>query len=358
MTELIDNNNSNKNGGKQVSQKADSGPLFVVGMWRSGTSLLYALLNQHSQVALMYEGDLPLLRPLFRGGKSRTDWLQRWEFWNGALTRHQLSGARLASEVSSLPMAMELAYRQYAGEAIWGCKSPNYHDSMTQLAREFPKARFIVICRNPADVCRSIVRASGKDSWFSRPGMSLRALLGCRALKKEIDGLVSAGVPVHVLQYEELVRDPEGALRGICEFLQIPFDARMLLLENAPRSAIYDREHHEMVKGKQIRASGPREEVLPMALKNKIHRYTNLWREEYRGTWPVYCDQDASDAGKPSWFERNADALLYRAYRALDHAVIYAYCIAPLSWLRLYRGMRGQDLGVVTQEDRVPVTGD
>jgi hypothetical protein len=355
MTESIDNN---RNGGKQAPQRAGSGPLFVVGMWRSGTSLLYALLNQHSQVALMYEGDLPLLRPLFRGGKSRTDWLQRWEFWNGALTRHKLSGGTLASEVSSLPMAMELAYRQYAGDAIWGCKSPNYHDSMTQLAREFPQARFVVICRNPADVCRSIARAGQKDSWFSRPGMPLRALLGCRELKREIDGLVSAGVPVHVLQYEELVRDPEAALRRICEFLQIPFDPRMLLLENAPRSAIYDREHHEGVKGKQIRAAGPREEVLPLALKKKIHRYTNLWREEYSGNWPAYYDPGAADAGKPGWLEKHADALLYRAYRLRDRAVIYAYCIAPLSWLRLYRSMRGQNLGVVTQEDRVPVTGD
>jgi Sulfotransferase family len=358
MTQLIDNKSRYNRGEKKTSQISESGPLFVVGMWRSGTSLLYALLNQHPQVALMYEGDLPLLRPLFRGGKSRTDWLQRWEFWNGALTRHQLSGGRLGSAVSSLPEAMELAYRQYAGDAIWGCKSPNYHDSMTPLAREFPKARFIVICRNPADVARSIARASGKDSWFSRSGMSLRALLGCRELKREIDGLVNDGVPVHVLQYEELVRDPEGALQGICEFLQIPFDAKMLLLENAPRSAIYDREHHDMVKGKQIRASGPREEVLPLELKKKIHRYTNLWREEYRGNWPVYSDPDAAEAGKPGWLERNADSLLYRAYRALDRAVIYAYCVAPLSWLRMYRSMRGQDLGVVTQEERVPVTGD
>ncbi len=40
------------------------GPLFVVGMWRSGTSLLYALLNQHPQIGLMYESDFALLSPL------------------------------------------------------------------------------------------------------------------------------------------------------------------------------------------------------------------------------------------------------------------------------------------------------
>ena len=41
------------------------GPVFVVGMWRSGTSLLYALLNQHPQIGLMYESDMLTLSPLF-----------------------------------------------------------------------------------------------------------------------------------------------------------------------------------------------------------------------------------------------------------------------------------------------------
>jgi hypothetical protein len=35
-----------------------SNPVFVVGVFRSGTSLLYALLNQHPRVALMYECDV------------------------------------------------------------------------------------------------------------------------------------------------------------------------------------------------------------------------------------------------------------------------------------------------------------
>src|SRR5581483_10046541 len=101
-------------------------PLFVVGMWRSGTSLLYALLNQHPQISLMYEGELPLLWPLFVGGKGKSDWARRWNFWNGAVTRHQMDN-KLKSEPVDFPSAIELAYRCYAGDkAIWGCKSPNY----------------------------------------------------------------------------------------------------------------------------------------------------------------------------------------------------------------------------------------
>jgi hypothetical protein len=335
------------------STGAFQGPLFVVGMWRSGTSLLYALLNQHPKIALMYEGDLPLMWPLFLGGKSKSDWLERWEFWNGALSRHQIAHGKFPAQVAGLRAATELAYREHAGDAIWGCKSPTYYDAIEKLARDFPAARFIVIYRNPADICRSIVRAGRKASWFSRSGMTLRALLGYAEMKKGADRVAAKGVPVHLLQYEELVRQPESVLRGICEFLRIPFDSRMVSLENAERSAIYEAEHHAMVKSKQIRALGPREEVLPASLKKKIERYTHLWQEEYAGAWPAYAEAGSAAAGNPSSLERICDLLLYHTYRMFDELVLLLYCFAPLSLLRLYREKKGQP-EMPKQSERVP----
>ena len=339
-----------------VSNDIFNGPLFVVGMWRSGTSLLYALLNQHPKIALLYEGDLPLMWPLFLGGKAKSDWLERWEFWNSALSRHQLQRGKLSSEVTSVRAATELAYREYAGDAIWGCKSPSYHDAMEKLARDFPTARFIVIYRNPADICRSILRAARKGSWFSRSGMSLRALLGYAEMKKGADRLAQNGGRVHLLQYEELVREPESVLRGICEFLQIPFDARMVSLESAERSAIYEAEHHAGVKGKQIRPSGPREEVLSPSLKRKIERYTHLWSEKYSGAWPRYQEPGSSGAGNPGLLERFSDFLLYRSYRLFDQAILLIYCFAPLSWPRAYREMKRQP-EMAKDAERVPSPG-
>ena len=335
---------------------AFEGPLFVIGMWRSGTSLLYALLNQHPQIALMYEGDLPLMWPLFLGGKSKSDWVERWEFWNGALSRHQIAHGKFPAQVAGLRAATELAYREHAGAAIWGCKSPTYYDAIEKLARDFPTARFIVIYRNPADICRSIVRAGRKASWFSRSGMTLRALLGYAEMKKGADRVAAQGGPVHLLQYEELVREPESVLREICAFLQLPFDTRMVSLENAERSAIYEAEHHAMVKSKQSRASGPREEVLPAALKKKIERYTHLWREEYGGAWPAYAEADSAGAGNPGWLERLSDSFLYRSYRIFDEAVLLFYCFAPLALLRLYREKKS---GPETpkQSERAPAPG-
>src|SRR2546430_1032132 len=91
-----------------------SGPLFVVGMWRSGTSLIYALLNQHSEVSLMYEGDLVLLGPIFWLHRNKWAWLSKWEVWNRALSRHHLDITQIPGGNYNLSSAVNTAYGEYA----------------------------------------------------------------------------------------------------------------------------------------------------------------------------------------------------------------------------------------------------
>jgi len=336
------------------------GPLFVIGMWRSGTSLLYALLNQHSQISLMYEAELPVLRPLFmlRGGKS--DWTKRWNFWNSALDRHQISADEIPDSVEDLPSAVRAVYGQYArrkGAAIWGGKSPNYYDSMDRLAEEFPEAQFIVIWRDPADICRSILRAAENDTWFSKRGITHRALFGLERMKQECDRLVSSGVSVHQINYEDLIYHPAELMRGICRFLAIPFDERMTSLEGADRSAIYEGEHHEGVKSEKIAGKKRRPEVLPPALKRKIQRYTSFWRTQYGGTWPpASADLQDEPVKVPGRLERGKDRLFFRAFRALDAAVVYIYCFAPLWLLGKYREVKSQNLVASHSQEIPPVS--
>lgn len=207
-----------------------SGPLFVVGMWRSGTSLLYALLNQHPQIGLMYESDMLTLSPLFLIPRKSLWWLNKVDSWNGALSRHKIDPTAIPENINGLPNAFRAVAQQYAskkGATVWGCKSPTYYDCMVQFAKWYPDAKFIVIWRDPADVCRSIVRAAEKAVWFARPGTDLRAILGYRRMKQEADELVRRGAQIYQLQYDDLVRDPATTLSAICDFVGIPFDSRM-----------------------------------------------------------------------------------------------------------------------------------
>lgn len=320
------------------------GPLFVVGAWRSGTSLLYALLNKHPDLGLMYEGDLPLLRALFWIPGLRSRWLARWEFWNLALSRHALDGASIAPDSTDFRSAMSAAYQQRAqkkGARIWGDKSPNYSASVVKLAEDFPHARFLIIWRDPTAICRSIVRAGEENSWFSRRGMIHRALMGTRELKSACERLVKRGVRVHQIHYEALVKDPARTMRGICDFLDVSFVRAVSSLEGADRSAIYNEgKHHSLVKGEKIVSSLERPEVLSPRLKRKIGRYVALWREETGGEWPPSSHPPEVNPGKFSFFERAYDRLFYQWLRMLDLTIAFIYCYAPLWLLKQLRGRR------------------
>lgn len=336
--------NESQNSGLQQPEVMSAGPLFVVGMWRSGTSLLYALLNQHPQIGLMYESDLPLLSSLFLLPRKSSWWLNKVDSWNGALTRHKIDPTAIPENISDLPGAFSAVAQQYAkkkGATVWGCKSPSYYDCMTELANWFPQAKFIVIWRDPADVCRSIVRAAEKSPWFARPGMDLRALLGYRRMKKEADELMRRGAAIHQLQYDDLVREPEAALTAICEFIGVPFDSRMTSLEGADRSAIYNGEHHSMVKSSSIEAKRNRPEVLSPELKCKVERYVVFWRKQSGGSWPVKAA--VSDGARAaSLGERTADRIRHGALRTLDCIVPFVYSFVPVSVWQKYREVKSR----------------
>lgn len=328
-------------GEKDRASQPRSEPLFVVGMFRSGTSLLYALLNQHPQIALMYEGDLPHLQALFWVPRDTTRWLRRWEFWNTALARHKFDTTKIPDGIRDLKTAVEAVYTEYArqkkGATVWGCKSPTYHDEITRLSKTFPNARFIIIWRDLRHICRSILAAAETSPFFARDGMALRAILGYQDLKTQCDLLVKKGGRVHQLNYEDLVRDPEGHMKAICEFLELGYDGRMSNLTGADREAISDFRHHSLVKGEKIVETRNGSEGLPQELRDKVERYVKMWRERYDGTWPVYPKIFETDPANPSLWERISDRVTYSFLQFTHHFAPIVFSFVPIAVWRRYR---------------------
>jgi Sulfotransferase family len=142
-------------------------------MWRSGSSLLYALLNKHPKVGLMYEADLILLRSVFFKSRRFCDWAQRWQFWDKAFTRHNLDPDEFARKgIGDFPTAFAAVHTEFAkrkGATIWGDKSPNYYDRLRYLAGIFPQAKFIIVWRDPLGTANSIARAAATGNhYFNR----------------------------------------------------------------------------------------------------------------------------------------------------------------------------------------------
>jgi hypothetical protein len=314
-----------------------------VGVPRSGTSLLHVLLNQHPLIALMFEADLPLLWPLFLKRRSKTRWLERWNLWNRGVERHQIDLSKIPDDASDVRTATEAVYGEYArhkSALIWGDKTPDQYDSLVRLAKYFPNARFIIIWRDPADVSRSMIRARKGSMRFKQRGLTHRALLGCQELGRQRDRLRKGGIPVHELQYQNMIHNPVEEMQKICSFLGIAFHPSMATLQNADRTAIHRLEHNALVNGEKIVVGKKYEEVLPLKLGKKIARYKNLWRARHFD-WAMWPESAEIDPSTPSMLERLIDRLRYRLLKTWDLGIVVAYCFIPLKLLTTYRSWKG-----------------
>jgi N-acetylglucosaminyldiphosphoundecaprenol N-acetyl-beta-D-mannosaminyltransferase len=321
-------------------------PIFVVGVWRSGTTLFYSLLNQHPDIRLFYESDLPVLWPMFRLPWERQSWVDKWEYWNAGVSRHDLDPVRLASPVNSLAEAIELAGKTYAaekGKRRWGCKSPSYYDRLDYLAREFPDARFIVIWRDPEEICLSVIKAAPFTEWFARPGMPRKALLASKTLKKQMDKLLEMGTAVHQIHYRDLVEHTDETMRGVCNFLRVPFDPAVTDLTRSDRSAVFEGPHHNLAKGGKIVARKESKESLPPALTRKIRRYKALWKAESGETWMLTQRFVETGDSKPGILERAVDRASLILSHLRDNVPRMIFSILPLAVWQAYRRLKYKD---------------
>ncbi len=333
-------------GRQTVATEQAPGPLFVISMWRSGSSLLYALLNKHPQVGLMYEADLMLLRPTFLRPGRFCDWAQRWQFWDKVFTRHGLNAEDFGQDISDFPTAFAAVHKEYArrkGALIWGDKSPNYYDRLPEMAETFPDAKFIIVWRDPAGTANSILRAGRSGNhYFKRKGATLRGLIGYAEFKKGCDWLVTDGKPLYQLNYEDLTTNTAGIMQEVCRFLEIPYLDDLATLQGADRSAIFGGEHHSFVKGDKI-VAGTRPSIVDDHFRNKIAQYVAYWRARYAGNWPPY-PREGSHTKRAGLFTRMLDRLAYRRIRATDFITRVCFSFVSLSLLKAFRDRkyRGQ----------------
>jgi hypothetical protein len=322
------------------SPKQAPGPLFVLSVFRSGSTLLYALLNQHSQISLLYEADLPRMELFLRGQFRNGGWRQRWEFWNQGASRHGIALDSLPAEVADVREATRIAYQSVARRkqaTIWGEKTPRWYDSPLRRAEKFPDARFIFLWRDLHGVIGSIVRAAATEQSFRKTGLAREVLLGTERLRHACDALKAQGKLVHEVNYEDLTSDTPTCMRQICEFLEIPFEERMTSLEGADRSAICPGECHTLVKRDRIVDQREKPEPLSLRMRAKIDRYMCRWKRRSDGVWPKYPADLPNDVCPPSLIELWRDRFIDESAILWDKIfIVLLHHIRPLVYPKKY----------------------
>lgn len=212
------------------------GPIFVAGAERSGTSLMYALLATHPNLAMTRRtnlwryfygqfGDLgddenldrclDVAMRYQRLVKLGIDW--------DALRDEFVQGPR------DYPRMFELIERQYAdrmGRPRWGDKSLLTERHAEQIADAYPGARMIHMIRDPRDRYASVQKRWGRR----RGGVGVGTAQWAFSADLAERNAVLHPESYLVVRYEDLVSDPVNATKEICDFIDEEYDPEMLTL--------------------------------------------------------------------------------------------------------------------------------
>lgn len=237
-----------------------SGPLFIVACFRSGTSLLCTLLNEHPRIAIPVTetnfmaslvrdfGDPPRLHSAERldafyrrlSGTSFFDWRQRQGI---VLSKRELSTrADLNSWASIFESILKFyAPKEITDHMIWGDRSPGHLTAMKLIKSIYPAAKFLHIIRDPRDVCLSAKKVWGKSLYRTAELWRERVAAARRT------GVTLGGDYQEVL-YESLLNDPVGTLQAVCDYLKVDFTPAMLRFSIAHTSRGDTRGAREIVR--------------------------------------------------------------------------------------------------------------
>jgi hypothetical protein len=202
---------------------------FVVGVARSGTTLLRFMLDAHSQLAIPPEtGFIPTVGHLApddaEGFLSTVLGFESWPDFHldPAVLRERVRGL----VPFTVRAGLRAFYRLYAerfGKPGWGDKTPSYGPLASAIEALLPEARFVHLIRDGRDVALSV-----RPLWFA-PGPTVED--EARYWAEQVGTTrAECGKCRHAIEvrYEDLVTAPEPALRRVCAFLDLPFEAEML----------------------------------------------------------------------------------------------------------------------------------
>ncbi len=275
---------------------------FVVGVGRSGTTLMRMMLDAHPELAIPPETHfVPELIGTCRSwrsspAKALTTITESRRWGDFDLDPEELL-ERFKNvkpfEPAGVLRAFYGLYAESHGKPRWGDKTPVYVTKMVEISAALPEARFVHLIRDGRDV--AVSRAKRAMSAASTPEAAARKWRD-RILAARDQGV---RVPHYMeLRYEDLVLDTEPTLQRVCEFIELDWDPCLLsYYERAGKRLQEVARDLPAAQGKRLRPAEERVAAHALTKEPPQADRVNAWRGQMSG-----ADQAS--------FEREAGALL------------------------------------------------
>jgi predicted Zn-dependent protease len=203
-------------------------PIFIVGLPRSGSTLIEQILASHSRVEGTHElADIPRTVAAIHGRETDAD-RPRYPAALAAMTAADFArlGAKYLADTS--------VYR--SGKAHFIDKMPNNFRHIGLIHLMLPNARIIDARREPMACCFGNLKqlfASGQEFTYSVDDIARYYRTYLELMRHWDAALPSRVLRVH---YEDVVDDLEGNVRRLLDYCQLDFEAGCVEFYNTERS--------------------------------------------------------------------------------------------------------------------------
>lgn len=215
---------------------------FIVGVGRSGTSLLQSILASHSKIDLPPETGF--VRQNILSWEKNTDLtVGEYIVKNAKLNRLKevLEGYKEKTYQTDIDFYTTFSenYVDSMKKSLVGDKDPRLIEFIAATSILFPEARFIHLVRDPRDVLLSKKKAEwskGKPGWYHVFANYVQLKMGEWQGQKLSEGQYLS------ITYEDLLAAPKKTVEKVCAFLNVEFEESMLSFQDKAKELVSDEE--------------------------------------------------------------------------------------------------------------------
>lgn len=217
--------------GELLTRKLLPNPTFVVGIGRSGTSVLLDALGLHPLI-LPARGEAPLIR-MFGRFVDSVEYSDERDYYEATLVYpkeylyhylRRLCFEYVAGQNYGLDNPIAEDSWQYRKSMLrkrrWCAKTFPTADEYRGIVKLYPEARFVYIVRNGINVVHSRTKFPG----FRHLDFAAHCETWAESI--EVFGFLWTASNAISVRQEELIHDPEGLFRKVFDFTNLDYDEK------------------------------------------------------------------------------------------------------------------------------------